>query len=132
MVKNRNVSTVCLIQVEYIQGGKADEEKQISTDPLPWRYDQVRGRPSIVMGDIGAHAHNLVHFISELEVEEVATDVGIIVPRRKINDFSGALPRFNNGARGSFLGIQTAAGVENCLWIRVNGIKGSLEWMEIE
>jgi len=38
--------------------------------------------------------------------------------------------RFENGARGSFWVTQAAAGVENCLRIRVSGTKGSLEWMQ--
>lgn len=130
MVENGEIGTVRLIQVEYVQGGKADENKQIPTAPLPWRYDPVRGGPSLVMGDIGTHAHNLVRFISGLEVEEVAAEVGNIVPGRKIHDFAGALLRFDNGARGSFWVTQAAAGVENCLRIRVSGSKGSLEWMQ--
>ena len=35
-----------------------------------------------------------------------------------------------NGARGSFWVTQAAAGVENCLRIRVSGSKGTLEWMQ--
>jgi predicted dehydrogenase len=33
--------------------------------------------------------------------------------------------RFENGARGSFWVTQAAAGVENCLRIRVSGTKGA-------
>lgn len=130
MVEQGEVGTIRLIQVEYVQGGKADEDKKIPTDALPWRYDPVRGGPSLVMGDIGTHAHNLVRFISGLEVEEVAAEVGSIVPGRKIHDFAGALLRFENGARGSFWVTQAAAGVENCLRIRLSGTRGSLEWMQ--
>jgi predicted dehydrogenase len=36
--------------------------------------------------------------------------------------------RFDNGARGSFWVTQAAAGVENCLRIRVSGALGTLEW----
>ena len=46
-------------------------------------------------------------------------------PNRLIHDFAGALLRFDNGARGSFWVTQAAAGVENCLRIRVSGSKGS-------
>ena len=130
MVEQGEVGTIRLIQVEYVQGGKADEEKVIPADPLPWRYDPVRGGPSLVMGDIGTHAHNLVRFISGLEVEQVAAEVGSIVPGRKIHDFAGALLRFENSARGSFWVTQAAAGVENCLRIRLSGTRGSLEWMQ--
>ncbi|HZJ24722.1 MAG TPA: Gfo/Idh/MocA family oxidoreductase, partial [Anaerolineales bacterium] len=81
-------------------------------------------------GDIGTHAHNLTRFITGLELDEVAAEIGNIVPGRLVHDFAGALLRFENGARGSFWVTQAAAGVENCLRIRVSGTKGSLEWMQ--
>jgi predicted dehydrogenase len=128
MVEDGQLGTIRLIQVEYVQGGKADENKP---DPsASWRFDPIRGGPSLVMGDIGSHAHNLVRFISGLEVVEVAAEIGNIVPGRAVHDYGGALLRFNNGARGSYWVTQAAAGVENCLRIRVSGTKGSLEWMQ--
>jgi predicted dehydrogenase len=80
------------------------------------------------MGDIGTHAHNLARFITGLEVEEVAAEVGAIVPGRVVDDYAAAMLRFDNGARGTFWVTQAAAGVENCLRIRVSGTKGSAEW----
>src|SRR6185369_4021660 len=129
MVQDGQLGTIRLIQVEYVQGGKADEEKPMP-QVMTWKYDPVRGGPSRVMGDIGTHAHNLTRFITGLEVDEVSAEVGAIVPNRMIDDFAGALLRFENGARGSFWVTQAAAGVENCLRIRVSGTKGSLEWMQ--
>jgi predicted dehydrogenase len=128
MVEAGELGTIRLVQVEYVQGGKADETKTFS--PSDWKFDPVRGGPSRVMGDIGTHAHNLTRFITGLEVAEVAAEIGAIVPNRIIHDFGGALLRFENGARGSFWVTQAAAGVENCLRIRVSGTKGSLEWMQ--
>jgi predicted dehydrogenase len=128
MVADGQLGTIRLIQVEYVQGGKADESKPDPSES--WRFDPVRGGPSLVMGDIGSHAHNLVRFISGLEVAEVAAEIGNIVPGRAVHDYGGALLRFNNGARGSYWVTQAAAGVENCLRIRVSGTKGSLEWMQ--
>ncbi len=128
MIADGQLGTIRLIQVEYVQGGKADESKP---DPsASWRFDPVRGGPSLVMGDIGSHAHNLVRFITGLEVSEVAAEIGNIVPGRVVHDYGGALLRFNNGARGSYWVTQAAAGVENCLRIRVSGSKGSVEWMQ--
>lgn len=128
MIMDGQLGTIRLIQVEYVQGGKADESKP---DPsASWRFDPVRGGPSLVMGDIGSHAHNLVRFMAGLEVSEVAAEIGNIVPGRAVHDYGGALLRFNNGARGSYWVTQAAAGVENCLRIRVSGNKGSLEWMQ--
>jgi len=128
MVQDGQLGTIRLIQVEYVQGGKADESKVFSPDD--WKFDPVRGGPSRVMGDIGTHAHNLTRFISGLEVDEVSAEIGNIVPDRIIHDYAGALLRFDNDARGSFWVTQAAAGVENCLRIRLSGSLGTLEWMQ--
>ena len=128
MVKAGDLGTIRLVQVEYVQGGKADEVDPDTDEALPWRYDPVLGGPSLVMGDIGTHAHNLVRFISGLEVSEVSAEIGHVVPGRLADDFGAAMLRFDNGARGTFWVTQTAAGVENCLRIRVSGTKGSVEW----
>ena len=131
MVMDGQVGTIRLVQVEYVQGGKADEnDPDPSAAGLPWRYDPVKSGPSLVMGDIGTHAHNLVRFITGLEVTQVAAEVGSIVPGRMVHDYAGALMRFDNGGRGSFWVTQAAAGVENYLRIRASGTNGSLEWMQ--
>ncbi len=126
MVEAGELGTIRLVQVEYVQGGNAQE-----IDPSPeqsWRHNPAKGGPSLVLGDIGSHAHNLLRFITGLEVAEVAAEVGAIVPGRIVHDYAGALLRLSNGARGSFWVTQAAAGVENCLRIRVSGTKGTLEW----
>ncbi len=132
MVQDGQLGDIRLVQVEYVQGGKADENDPDSEGPLPWRYDPVKGGPSLVMGDIGTHAHNLVRFVTGLEVVELAAEVGHIVPNRLVDDYAGAMLRFENGARGSFWVTQAAAGVENSLRIRVSGTRGTVEWMHEE
>ncbi|MBI2780327.1 MAG: Gfo/Idh/MocA family oxidoreductase [Chloroflexi bacterium] len=128
MVEEGELGSIRLVQVEYVQGGKANETDPDPVQDLPWRYDPVRGGPSLVMGDIGTHAHNLVRFVAGLEVSEVAAEIGHVVPRRLVDDYGAAMLRFDNGARGTFWVTQTAAGIENGLRIRVSGTKGSLEW----
>ncbi|HEY7703723.1 MAG TPA: Gfo/Idh/MocA family oxidoreductase [Acidimicrobiia bacterium] len=130
MAEDGQLGVVRLVQVEYVQGGKASENDPDPASGLPWRYDPVRGGPSLVMGDIGTHAHNLVRFITGLEVSEVAAEVGTIVPGRLVHDYAGAMLRLDNGARGSFWVTQAAAGVENCLRVRVSGTRGTIEWMQ--
>ena len=130
MVDAGELGTLRLVQVEYVQGGKARESDPAPSGALPWRFDPQRGGPSLVMGDIGTHAHNLLRFITGLEVDEVAAELGAIVPGRKVHDYAGALLRLSNGARGSFWVTQAAAGVENALRIRVCGTAGSIEWLQ--
>ena len=126
MVAEGLLGTVRMVQVEYVQGGRAKP----GPGRRAWKEDPARGGPSLVMGDIGTHAHNLLRFITGLEVAQVAAEVGSIVPGRTTHDFAGAMLRLTGGARGSFWVTQAAAGVENGLRIRVSGSAGSLEWMQ--
>jgi predicted dehydrogenase len=130
MVEEGQLGAIRLVQVEYVQGGRAKPIDLGPSGELPWRYDPAHSGPSLVMGDIGTHAHNLVRFITGLEVAEVAAEVGTIMPDRLVHDYAGALLRFENGARGAFWVTQVATGVENCLRIRVSGENASLEWMQ--
>ena len=75
MVRDGQLGEIRLVQVEYVQGGKAKPVSFAGGEALPWRYDPVRGGPSLVMGDIGTHAHNLLRFITGVEVAEVAAEV---------------------------------------------------------
>jgi predicted dehydrogenase len=124
MVSDGQLGALRLVQVEYVQGGRAKP----GPSRVAWKDDPARGGPSIVMGDIGTHAHNLLRFISGLEVEQVAAEVGTIVPDRITHDYAGAMLRMQNGVRGSFWVTQAAAGVENGLRIRISGAAGTLEW----
>ena len=129
MVEAGELGELRLVQVEYVQGGRADESIKPGQSKKRWKEDG-RGGPSLVMGDIGTHAHNLLRFVTGLEVSEVAAEIGPIVPGRVVHDFAGALLRMEKGVRGSFWVTQTAAGVENCLRLRVSGSRGSIEWMQ--
>jgi predicted dehydrogenase len=126
MIDDGQLGAIRLLQVEYVQGGRA----KAGPGRRAWKEDPQRGGPSLVMADIGTHAHNLLRFISGLEVQEVAAEVGAIVPGRLTHDFAGAMLRLTQGARGSFWVTQAAAGVENGLRIRVSGALGSLEWLQ--
>jgi len=126
MVTEGQLGEIRLVQVEYVQGGRAKP----GPGRRAWKEDPARGGPSLVLGDIGTHAHNLLRFMTSLEVDQVAADVGSIVPDRITHDYAGAMLRLSNGARGSFWVTQAAAGVENGLRIRISGALGSLEWQQ--
>ncbi|AOW15772.1 oxidoreductase [Hydrogenophaga crassostreae] len=126
MVTEGLLGEVRMVQVEYVQGGRA----RPGPGRTAWKTDPERGGASLVMGDIGTHAHQLLRFISGLEVEQVAADAGPIVPGSQAHDYAGAMLRLSGGARGNFWVTQAAAGVENALRIRVSGSQGTLEWAQ--
>ena len=126
MVADGQLGDIRLVQVEYVQGGRA----MPGVSRSPWKDDPTRGGPSLVMGDIGTHAHNLLRFITGLEVAEVAAEVGTVVPTRTTHDYAGAFLRMSNGARGNFWVTQAATAVENALRIRISGSLGTLEWQQ--
>ncbi|QDL55661.1 Gfo/Idh/MocA family protein [Rhodoferax aquaticus] len=126
MVQAGHLGDIRLVQVEYVQGGRAKP----GPSRTAWKDDVSRGGPSLVLGDIGTHAHNLLRFITGLEVEQVAAEVGTIVPTRQTHDYAGVLLRMQGGARGNLWVTQAAAGVENSLRIRVSGSLGTLEWAQ--
>ncbi len=128
MVAAGELGEIRLVQAEYVQGGNAGPQPANRDGPRSWKFDPAKAGPSRVMGDIGTHAHNLLRFVTGLEVAEVAAEIGAIVPGHTVDDYAGALLRLSNGARGSFWVTQAAAGVENGLRLRVSGSKGSLEW----
>jgi predicted dehydrogenase len=131
MVKNGDIGELRLVQVEYVHGGAADES--IIDDPAGkrgWKFDKKISGPSLVLGDIGTHAHHLLRFVTGEEVTEVLADVGTIVPGRNVHDFAGVLLRMRGGAKGIFWTSRAAAGIENSLKIRVSGSKGTIEWWQ--
>lgn len=131
MVAAGELGAIRLVQVEYVQGNRADDSKPDPvTGPRSWKNIPEKSGPSLVLGDIGSHAHNLLRFITGLEVAEVCAERGAIVPGRQVDDFAGALLRLENGARGSFWVTQAAAGMGNGLQIRVSGSKATIEWRQ--
>lgn len=124
---------VRLVQVEYVQGGNAAGDGRADgaggpAGPARWRFDPARSGPSLILGDIGTHAHHLVCYVAGVELAAVCADVGAIVPGRRVDDYAGVLLRFAGGARGCLWATQAAAGVESSLGFRISGARGTVEW----
>lgn len=129
MVAAGELGEIRLVQVEYVQGNRADSSQPDPlTGPRAWKNHPERSGPSLILNDIGSHAHNMLRYVSGREVVSVLAERGAIVPGRKVDDFAGALLRLDNGARGSYWVTQAAAGMGNGLQFRISGSKGSLEW----
>jgi predicted dehydrogenase len=132
MVRSGALGTIRQLHVEYIQGHLAAETEADRDPAANWRFAAEHCGPSLVLGDIGTHAHHLACFITGLELTAVAAELGSAVPARQVHDYAHLLLRFDGGARGSMWVTNSAAGAEHGLHIRVFGDNGGLEWHQEE
>jgi predicted dehydrogenase len=128
MVQDGTLGAIRQVQVEYIQGHLAGPTEADHDPAAAWRFSEELCGPSLVLGDIGTHAHHLASYIAGQELSEVAAEVGSALPDRRIDDYAHLLLRFAGGARGSMWVTNSAAGGEHGLAIRVFGEHGGLEW----
>ena len=119
-----------VVQVEYPQDWLVLPIEREGQKQAEWRTDPARSGPGGTVADIGTHAHNLACFVSGLKLIEVAADVNIHVPGRRIDDNVHALLRFADGVTGMLWASQVAPGNANALRLRVFGEKGGLTWAQ--
>lgn len=133
MVADGELGRILKIVAEYPQGyAVGDVEGEGSGAISNWRADPKIAGSSNCIGDIGTHAHNLVKYITGLEVEELAAELTAFIPGRELDDDGNCLVRFEGGAKGIIYASQISNGDENNLNIRVYGTKASLEWHQEE
>lgn len=126
MVRDGAIGEIRQIHLTYVQGYFATLVEDGRADP-GWRFDAGAGA-SLVIGDIGTHAHHLAAFVTGLELDAVLADLGATVPGRQVHDYGGLLMRWANGARGTMWVTNAAAGAEHGLAFRIFGSEGGLEW----
>jgi predicted dehydrogenase len=118
-----------------------------------WRVVADEGGELRAVADIGTHWLDLVHAVTQLEVEAVCADLHTVMPIRQrptgvVETFSGkeappvatepvtvdtedygcVLLRFTGGARGCVFVSQVTAGRKNCLRFELAGGKKALAW----
>ncbi|MFT3976017.1 MAG: Gfo/Idh/MocA family oxidoreductase [Sphingomonas bacterium] len=121
------LGTIRKVAVEYPQGwlARAETGKQAE-----WRGDPARSGVGGCVADIGVHAFHLAEFVTGLRVVRLLSDLGTVVPGRRVDDDCQILLRFDNGARGSLLASQIAVGERNGLSLRVYGERAGLCWRQ--
>jgi predicted dehydrogenase len=128
MIASGELGHLRLVQVEYAQDWLTTPLETTGQKQAVWRTDPAQSGPAGSLGDIGTHAYNIACFVSALRCEQLAADVSIFVPGRRLDDNVQVLLRYQGGARGMLWASQVAVGNENNLRLRVYGEKGGLEW----
>jgi predicted dehydrogenase len=132
MIAEGQLGKIRVVQVEYAQDWLATPLEQTGQKQAAWRTDPARSGPGGSLGDIGTHAYNIACFVTGLHCREVAADVSIFVPGRRLDDNVQLLLRFAEGAKGALWASQVATGNANNLRLRVYGEKAGLEWHQEE
>ena len=131
LVAAGRIGRVRKVHVEYSQGWLStrieDGQKQAA-----WRTDPARSGQGGAIGDIGTHAAHLAEYVGGLRISAIAASLETFVENRRLDDDCMMLLRFENGASGSLIATQIAAGEENNLRIRIYGEKGAIEWQQHE
>lgn len=130
LVRGGDLGAVRKIVVEYSQGWlrtllEAEGHKQAE-----WRGDPERAGVSSALGDIGSHAHDLVRYVTGLEVARLFADLGTVVDGRRMEDDATVLLEMQGGVRAVLLVSQIATGERNRLSLRVYGADRGLEWSQ--
>jgi predicted dehydrogenase len=128
MIAAGELGDIRVVQVEYAQDWLTLALETTGQKQAAWRTDPAQSGPAGSLGDIGTHAYNLACFVTGLRCDQVAADVSIFVPGRRLDDNVQMLLRFDGGARGMLWASQVAVGNENNLRLRVYGEKAGLEW----
>jgi predicted dehydrogenase len=123
------IGAVRLVQVEYLAGGIATAVELGPDADKRWRMKPERVGPSLVLGDIGTHAHHLVCFVTGQPFATVSADVGTLLPGRKVHDVAQVRFRLAGGARGHMEVSNAVAGMSNHIGLRVFGETGHMEWV---
>jgi len=118
------------VAVEYLQGWLSSPLEATGQKQAAWRSDPALNGLGGCIGDIGTHAFHLVEYVTGARVTSLNAALRTVVPGRRLDDDCNALLRMENGATGTLMASQVAAGEGNGLRLRVYGEKGSIEWQQ--
>ncbi len=122
-------------EIRVIEGELCAGDKGVSVEPEDptmrhWRFKAASMGKGAILGEVASHAHNIVSFVTGLNIAEVSAELSTFVPRREVYDNSYVTARFEGGARGRIWGSYVAAGNDHGLSFRVFGEKGGLTWVQ--
>ncbi len=101
MIREGDLGVLRLMQVEYPQDWLTGPTEKSGNKQSEWRVDPNRSGAGGALGDIGAHAFNLVDYVTGLEVSELAADLTVFGEGRTLDDNVQILMRYAGGARGA-------------------------------
>ncbi len=128
LISSGALGNIRIVMAEYPQDWLSDPIEREGQKQAEWRTNPKYTGISCCVGDIGTHIENLVHFVTGLEIKELAARLETFVEGRPLDDNAYILLKYESGASGNYWSSQVAVGRANSLKIRVFGTEGSIEW----
>ncbi|MFC4137932.1 MULTISPECIES: Gfo/Idh/MocA family protein [unclassified Microbacterium] len=142
LVAEGRLGEIRQVRAEYLQDWLTDPEA-----PLTWRLQKDRAG-SGSLGDIGAHAIDMVEYVTGSRLESVSGVLETLVPERPllgegvglsgtasaergavtVDDVALFHGRFDGGALGSFEATRFRTGRKNAFRFEISGSKGALSF----
>jgi len=142
LVASGRLGTIRQVRAEYLQDWLTDPEA-----PLTWRLQKERAG-SGSLGDIGAHAIDMVEFVTGSRLASVSGILETLVPERPlmgegiglsgtassergpvtVDDVALFHGRFDNGALGSFEATRFRTGRKNAFRFEISGSDGAVSF----
>jgi predicted dehydrogenase len=97
------IGAIRMVQIEYFAGGLATAVELGPDADRRWRLKPERSGPSLVLGDIGTHAHHRVSFVTGQPFETVSADVGTLLPGRKVHDVAQVVSALREAFAGKWM-----------------------------
>lgn len=133
LIAEGRVGRIHQVRASYRQDWLVDPKT-----PLTWRLRKESAGAG-ALGDIGAHAIDLVQYVTGQNVEQVVGVTDTVIRERPVegtaeygrvtvDDVAMFIGRLENGALASFDATRFATGRKNELSIEVSGDRGALSW----
>lgn len=130
MVRDGDLGPIRMAEAEYVQGHNAALTGHEQGARLNWHFVPEKVGASLILGDIGSHAHHMLRYVTGLDFARLTADVAAVVPGRNAHDHAGILFRLENDAPGVMWVTQAGAGAIHGLSFRIFGEKGGLQWFQ--
>ncbi|MHB1743342.1 MAG: Gfo/Idh/MocA family protein [Acidobacteriaceae bacterium] len=149
MREDGDLGRILMVQGNYLQDWLLDEAA------WNWRIDSGAGGQLRTMGDIGTHWFDMAEHVTGLRVRSLCADLETFYPTRQrpaknvqasiaqlaaapaaagehvtvtTEDFGAVVFQMDEGARGTMMACQMAAGRKNQLRMEIFGTKASVSW----
>jgi len=129
LIKQGKIGDIRKVETYYNQGWLATLLEKTGQQQAAWRTNPKMSGISGCGGDIGTHALINALWTTGLGIKKVSARLTAL-PGRALDDDFNVLGELSNGATMVLTATQIAIGNKNNTGFRINGSKGTIEWMQ--